>query len=126
MFPLACLDEPGRYLQGGAAAHHDIVVWGVLGAGAGLATTVPGQAIGLPTLGRQADDAIGIRSRRSGCAARVDLLERDAGEVDRAERVIFTSVTLSDQPKVAVEYHSGMTGMSLARSSSACWYLAMA
>src|SRR5690242_15481753 len=51
----------------------------------GLPSTAPGQAIGLPTLGRQADGAAG----GSPCgrrALRGGLLQREAGEVDGAER----------------------------------------
>ena len=40
--------------------------------------------------------------------------------------VIFTPVTLSDQPIVALPYHIGMEAMSFARSASASWYFALA
>src|SRR6478609_9168735 len=40
--------------------------------------------------------------------------------------VIFTPVTLSDQPIWAFPYHIGMEAMSFARSASASWYLALA
>src|SRR6478735_4376707 len=40
--------------------------------------------------------------------------------------VIFTPVTLSDQPIWALPYHIGMEAMSFARSASAAWYFALA
>ena len=40
--------------------------------------------------------------------------------------VIFTPVTLSDQPMMALPYHIGMDGMSAARRASASWYFVFA
>lgn len=78
-----------------------------------------GQAIGPPARGAGRPMAL------SGCThGERSLVTYFSERLARSmvpNAVLFTPVTLSDQPKVAVEYHSGMAGMSLARRASACW-----
>src|SRR6476620_3359997 len=61
-----------------------------------------------------------LGTRRSGY-----FRETDAKSI-APNAVIFTPVTLSDQPMVAVEYHIGMAGMLSARRATASWYFLLA
>ena len=125
VFPVAWLDKP----CGARRARPCLSQHSRFGRGRvirrGHPRTDPGQAVGLPALGRQADDAIWIRSPLRWAVRATYFSERlEKSIVPNA--VIFTPVTLLDQPNVAVEYHIGMAGMSLASSASAAWYLALA
>ena len=80
------------------------------------------QAIGLPAVSWRADDA----TAWSPASRRPDhFMETDEKSIV-PKAVIFTPVTLSDQPMVAVEYHIGMAGMLSARRASASWYFWLA